>query len=137
VEYKNVLSTCVYCGTGCELYLQVIDGKIVGTLPAKGQHISNGQLCVKGWNVHGFVHHPDRLTTPLIRDQKGGELREATWDEALDRVISEFTRIRDERGADAMGFLCSAKASNETNYLFQKFVRAVMGTHNVDHCARL
>ena len=137
MEYKNVLSTCPYCGTGCELFLEVLNGKVVGTRPAKGHHISEGKLCIKGWNAHSFVHHPDRLKAPLMRDRKGDSLREVTWDEALDRVASEFKRIRDENGPDAMSFLCSAKLTNEANYLFQKFVRSVIGTHNVDHCARL
>jgi len=75
VEYKNVLTTCVYCGTGCGLYLEVLDGKVVGTIPAKNHPVNEGKLCIKGWNAHAFVHHPERLTTPLIRDKKGGELR--------------------------------------------------------------
>ena len=67
MEYKNVLTTCVYCGSGCTFYLQVLDGEIVGVLPDKTHPISQGRLCIKGWNVAGFVQHPDRLTTPLIR----------------------------------------------------------------------
>jgi predicted molibdopterin-dependent oxidoreductase YjgC len=137
VEYRNVLTTCVYCGCGCGLYLQVLDGKVVGSLPAKGHPISEGKLCIKGWNAHDFVHHPDRLTTPLIRDQKGCELREATWDEALHLVASRLSQIKAESGPDAIGFLASAKCTNEENYLLQKLARAVVGTNNVDHCARL
>jgi predicted molibdopterin-dependent oxidoreductase YjgC len=137
VEYKNVLTTCIYCGCGCGLYLQVLDGKIIGTLPAKGHPISEGKLCIKGWNAHDFVNHPDRLTVPLIRDEKGGELREATWDEALDLVARRFKEIAAEHGPDATGFLASAKCTNEENYLLQKLARGVVGTNNVDHCARL
>jgi predicted molibdopterin-dependent oxidoreductase YjgC len=137
VEYRNVLTTCVYCGCGCGLYLQVLDGKVVGSLPAKGHPISEGKLCIKGWNAHDFVHHPDRLTTPLIRDKKGCELREATWDEALGLVASRLSQIKAESGPDAIGFLASAKCTNEENYLLQKLARAVVGTNNVDHCARL
>jgi predicted molibdopterin-dependent oxidoreductase YjgC len=137
VEYRNVLTTCTYCGTGCGLYLEVLDGKIVGTLPAKGHPVSDGRLCIKGWNAHGFIYHPDRLTTPLIRDQKGGPLREASWDEALDLVASRLNQIKAQHGPDAISFLSSAKCTNEENYLLQKLARAVIGTNNIDHCARL
>jgi predicted molibdopterin-dependent oxidoreductase YjgC len=137
VEYKNVLTTCIYCGCGCGLHLQVLDGRVVGTLPAKGHPIGEGKLCIKGWNAHGFVHHPERLTTPLIRDEKGGPLREASWDEALDLVASRLSQIQAEDGPDAIGFLASAKCTNEDNYLLQKLARGLIGTNNVDHCARL
>jgi predicted molibdopterin-dependent oxidoreductase YjgC len=137
VEYRNVLTTCIYCGTGCGLYLEVLDGKVVGTQPVKGHPVSEGKLCVKGWNAHAFVHHPERLTAPLIRDEKGGEFREATWDEALDLVACRLNGIAAEHGPDAIGFLASAKCTNEENYLLQKLARGVIGTNNVDHCARL
>lgn len=137
MEYKNVLTTCIYCGCGCGLYLQVLDGRVVGTLPAKGHPISEGKLCIKGWNAHDFVHHPDRLETPLIRERKAGPLREASWDEALDLVAGRLNQIRAEHGPDAVGFLASAKCTNEENYLLQKLARGVIGTNNVDHCARL
>jgi predicted molibdopterin-dependent oxidoreductase YjgC len=137
VEYTNVLTTCIYCGCGCGLYFQVLDGKIVGTLPVKGHPISEGKLCIKGWNAHDFIYHPDRLTTPLIRDQKGGDLREASWDEALGLVALRLNQIQAEDGPDAIGFLASAKCTNEENYLLQKLARGVIGTTNIDHCARL
>jgi predicted molibdopterin-dependent oxidoreductase YjgC len=137
VEYRNVSTTCVYCGCGCGIYLQVLDGKLVGSLPVKGHPISEGKLCVKGWNAHDFVYHADRLTAPLIRDEKGGDLRAATWEEALDLVASRLNQVKIESGPDAIGFLASAKCTNEENYLLQKLARAVVGTNNVDHCARL
>ena len=135
MEYKNVLTTCIYCGAGCRLYLQVLDGEIVGVLPDKEHPISRGSLCIKGWNVGSFVNHPERLKTPLIR--KGNKLKEATWDEALALVAEKLGAIRDESGPDSVGFLTSAKCTNEENYLLQKFARAVIKTNNVDHCARL
>lgn len=135
MKYQNILTTCPYCGAGCALYIQVLDGEIVGILPVKEHPISRGQLCIKGWNAAGFVTHPDRLTTPLIRDGDG--FREATWDEALGVVAERLTAIRGESGPDAIGFLASAKCTNEENYLLQKFARAVIKTNNVDHCARL
>ena len=135
MEYRNVLTTCTYCGAGCGLYVQVLDGEIVGVLPAKEHAVSQGRLCIKGWNVTAFVNHPDRLTTPLIR--RGDRFEEASWDEALALVAGKFTRFRDESGPDSLGFLASAKCTNEENYLMQKLARAVIGTNNVDHCARL
>jgi predicted molibdopterin-dependent oxidoreductase YjgC len=137
VEYKNVQTTCVYCGCGCGINLEVLDAKVVGSQPVKGHPISEGKLCIKGWNAHDFVYHPERLTTPLIRDKKGEELREATWEEALDLVAGRLNEIKSESGPDAVGFLASAKCTNEENYLLQKLARSVVGTNNVDHCARL
>ncbi len=137
MEYRNVLTTCIYCGVGCGLYLQVLDGQVVGTWPAKGHPLNDGRLCVKGWYAHSFIHHPERLTTPLIRDQKGGPLRQASWEEALDRVAQRLMAIRETHGPDAIAFMASAKCTNEENYLLQKLARSIIGTHNVDHCARL
>jgi len=135
MEYKNVLSTCVYCGTGCGVYLQVLDGKIVGTLPVKGHPVSEGTLCIKGWNAHQFIYHPERLTKPLIK--RDGRFQEASWDEALGLVVEKFTSIKEQFGSNALATLASAKCTSEENYLIQKFTRAVLGTNNVDHCARL
>lgn len=143
MDYQNVRTTCIYCGCGCGVYLQVVDGKVVGTQPVKGHPVSEGKLCIKGWNAHDFVYHPDRLTTPLIRDgnrqssRRGGALREATWEEALDLVAGRLNQIKADHGPDAIGFLASAKCTNEENYLLQKLARGVVGTNNVDHCARL
>lgn len=134
MEYRNVPTICVYCGAGCGLYLEVLDGQVIGVYPDYSHPVSEGHLCAKGWNVAGFIHHADRLKTPLIR--KNGQLVEACWEEALGLIAENLRRIRDQHGPDALGFLCSAKSTNESNYVFQKFVRAVMGTHNVDHCAR-
>jgi len=117
------------------LYLQVLDGKVVGTLPVKGDPISEGALCIKGWNAHGFIHHRDRLTKPLIKEQ--GQFREASWDEACHLIADKFASFKEEFGPDSLAVLSSAKCTNEENYLLQKFTRAVLGTNNVDHCARL
>jgi len=92
-------------------------------------------LCIKGWNAHAFVNHPDRLTTPLIR--KNGKLVEATWEEALTWVAEKLGEIKTQSGPDSLAILTSAKCTNEENYLLQKFARAVIGTNNIDHCARL
>ena len=135
IEYKNVLTTCPYCGVGCGVYLQVLNGQMVGVLPAKDHPVAQGGLCIKGWNAHAFVQHEDRLKTPLIREN--GEFRQASWDEALNLVAEKLGAVKDKHSADAIGVLASAKCTNEENYLLQKFARAVISTNNVDHCARL
>jgi formate dehydrogenase alpha subunit len=135
VPYKNVLTTCPYCGVGCGVNLEVLDGQVVGVLPSRTHPVAQGGLCIKGWNAHAFIHHEDRLTTPLIRED--GSFREATWDEALLLVAQKLGEIKTSHGSDAVGVLASAKCTNEENYLLQKFTRAVIGTNNVDHCARL
>ncbi len=135
IEYENVLTTCPYCGTGCAIHLQVLDNTLVGVLPAKKHVISEGGMCIKGWNVHAFVNHPDRLKKPLIR--KNGKLEEASWDEALKLVADKLGEFKAKSGPDSVAFLSSAKCTNEENYLLQKLARAVIGTNNVDHCARL
>ena len=135
MEYQNILTTCIYCGAGCGIYLQVLDGEIVGVLPAREHPVSRGSLCIKGWNAASFVAHPERLKAPLIR--RGDDFEEATWDQALTLVAEKLAAIRGQSGPDSLGFLASAKCTNEENYLFQKFARAVIGTNNVDHCARL
>jgi predicted molibdopterin-dependent oxidoreductase YjgC len=135
MDYQNVLTTCVYCGAGCGLYLQVLDGEIVGVLPDKAHPIAQGKLCIKGWNVASFVNHPDRLKAPLIREGDG--FRQASWDEALSLVAEKLAATRDKSGPDSIGVFTSAKCTNEENYLLQKLTRAVLKTNNVDHCARL
>ena len=135
MEYNTVLTTCTYCGCGCNFYLEVLDGQIIGTIPSKTSPVNRGKLCVKGWNVHEFVQSPKRLTQPLLR--KNGGLKEVSWDEALDYTASRLKEIKEANGSDSIAFLASAKATNEENYLIQKFARAAAGTNNVDHCARL
>lgn len=134
-ETQVVESTCGYCGVGCTIGYRVRDGRIVSAEAPAGRGVNNGNLCGKGRYGWRFTHHPDRLTTPLIRHE--GELVEASWDEAIAFVAQKLGAIVAEHGADAVGGLASAKCTNEENYLFQKFMRAAVGTHNVDHCARL
>ena len=135
MSYESVLTTCPYCGCGCQFYLQVVNGNIVGVVPDKTHPIAEGALCIKGWNAHVFVQREDRLQKPLIKEN--GEFREATWDEALDLVAKKLGEIKEKHGPDAIATLCSAKCTNEENYLLQKLTRATIGTNNVDHCARL
>jgi len=129
---REVRSICPYCGTGCGLLVGVRGGRVVSTTGDRDNPVNRGQLCVKGrFGIADFIEHPDRLRTPLVR--KGGELKEATWDEALDLVAKKLAGMKGDRFAT----FASAKIANEDNYLLQKFTRAVMGTNNVDHCARL
>jgi len=133
-ELQQVRSTCPYCGVGCQIDIHVKDGRIVKVTGAEALP-NQGRLCIKGRFGWPFVHHPDRLKTPLIKEN--GEFREATWNEALDLVTRRFQEIKEKYGPEAMGGWCSARVTNEENYLMQKFMRAVIGTNHVDHCARL
>lgn len=132
---NSVLTTCPYCGTGCTFYLNVKDGEIVSVTPNKDNAVNEGILCLKGHFGFDFVHHRDRLTQPLIR--KDGKLTEATWEEAFNLVAKKLSEIKSKYGADSIAGFSSARCTNEENYLMQKFMRAVVGTNNVDHCARL
>jgi predicted molibdopterin-dependent oxidoreductase YjgC len=135
-QVEKVRTTCVYCGTGCQLDLNVVDGRIVKTTSDYLHGQPNfGSLCVKGRFGNDFVDHPDRLKRPLIREN--GEFREADWGEALNLVARRLGEIKETSGGDALGVLTSARCTNEENYLLQKFTRGVLGTNNVDHCARL
>lgn len=135
-ELRKVRSTCPYCGTGCQMELNVKDNEVIKVtsdyrIPGPNQ----GSLCVKGRFGMDFIHHPDRLRTPLIKEN--GRFREASWDEALGLVAKRFMEIRDRYGPDSLAGLSSARCTNEENYLVQKFFRAAIGTNNIDHCARL
>jgi formate dehydrogenase (NADP+) alpha subunit len=132
---NKISTTCPWCGCGCGLYLHVENNIITGVSPSRNHPVNHGTLCVKGWNCHEFVQHPDRLTTPLIKE--GAAFRRASWDEALQKTAAKFTEIKNTYGPDAIGILGSAKCTNEDNFVLMKFARAVIGTNNVDHCARL
>lgn len=135
MQLDMVLTTCPFCGTGCNFYLQVEEGKILDVLPSRNHPISQGKLCILGRNAHRFVQNPDRLTRPLVR--KDGEFKEVTWAEAYRTIAEGFTRIRERHRPDALAVLSSAKCTSEENYLIMKLTRAVLGTNNIDHCARL
>ncbi len=128
---------CPYCGVGCTIDLHVSQGRVQKVTPNWSRGVNRGALCVKGRFGHEFIHHPDRLTRPLLRDRATGEFHEVTWDEALDWFASRLAEVKQRAGPDALAVVSSAKATNEENYLVQKFARAVIGTNNVDHCARL
>jgi formate dehydrogenase alpha subunit len=132
---REVKTVCPYCGCGCGLVLGTRGGRIVRVRGDADNPVNRGSLCVKGRFGLDFVTAPDRLTAPLVR--RNGRLEPATWQEALDLVAARFTQIKNAHGADALAGFSSAKCTNEENYLFQKFMRAAVGTNNVDHCARL
>ncbi len=132
---RHVLTTCVYCGCGCGVYLREENGRVTGASPSRNHPVSRGNLCVKGWHLHDFIHSPNRLTSPLMR--KNGELVAVSWDEALDFTAQELTRIGVTTSQQGIGVLSSAKCTNEENFLLQKFTRAILKTNNIDHCARL
>ena len=130
-----IRTICPYCGTGCGLLMKVEDGRVIGTYPDMEHPVSRGTLCIKGWSAHEFIHHPDRLKTPLVRI--GDRFEEISWDEAIPLAAEKLKGIAGRYGGDAVGGLCSAKCTNEENYLFQKMIRMAFKTNNVDHCARL
>ncbi|MGA2380632.1 MAG: formate dehydrogenase subunit alpha [Spirochaetia bacterium] len=135
-EAKRVLSTCPYCGVGCQIELVVQDGRILRADGAEGLLPNDGRLCVKGRFGYDFVHAPDRLRLPLVRGEDGS-FHETSWDEALERAAAGLRGVKQRHGSDALAGYSSAKCTNEENYLFQKLVRVTFGTNNVDYCTRL
>jgi len=117
------------------MYLEVLDGEVIGVLPSMSHPINEGSLCIKGWNAHEFISSENRLKKPLLK--KKGDFSEVSWQEAIGHTAAELKRIHDQSGPDSLAVLTSAKCTNEENYLLMKFTRAVLGTISVDHCARL
>ncbi|MHB9075352.1 MAG: formate dehydrogenase subunit alpha [Desulfobaccales bacterium] len=135
-ETEKVRTTCPYCGVGCQQWLHVKDGKIVKVTGVEDGAPNKGRLCVKGRFGYDFIYSPERLTSPLIRDKKGGELREVSWDEALDLVAGKLKEIIAKHGPDATAGISCARSINEDSYQMQKLFRTAIGTNNIDHCAR-
>ncbi len=132
---KKVRTTCAFCGVGCQIYLYVKDNKVKLVTGVEDSPPNYGSLCVKGRFGFDFLNSPDRLKRPLIK--KDGEFKEVSWDEALDYVANRLEDIKRRYGPDSIGVFASARITNEENYVLQKFTRAVLGTNNIDHCARL
>jgi len=126
-----VKTICPYCGVGCGIQVKPDDMRF---MPWGEAPVNEGRICIKGGAATEVIEHEDRLTDPLIKED--GEFREATWDEAFDRIVSELERIHGDYGPDAMGFFGSSKTMNEENYLLQKMARRY-GTNNVDNCTRM
>ena len=134
-EVKKVQTTCNHCGGGCQIEFWARDNTLIRAYGVERENSENkGHLCVKGRFGFDYVNSPNRLTTPLIR--RNGKLEPAGWDEALDYVAENFKRIKEKYGSDAIGGIASAKTTNEDDYIFQKFMRAAIGTNNIDFCVR-
>ncbi len=135
VADKKVRTICTYCGVGCNLDVAVLNGKVKSIQAPYNAEVNQGHTCLKGRYAFSFYNHPDRLRTPLIR--RNGVLEPATWDEAYTFIAEKLTAIKQKHGADSIAGISSARCTNEENYLMQKFIRAVIGTNNIDCCARV
>ncbi len=143
---RSVSTTCGYCGVGCRFDIEVVDETISRVASTPEAAVNGMRLCVKGRYGYDFVHHPDRLRKPMVRSYllddsprpaARGDWVEVDWPTALELCAQRLAKIVRESGADATGVLASAKCSNEESYLMQKLARQLLGTHNIDHCARL
>ena len=159
-NFKEVDTVCPYCGCGCNITLHIWRNE-VRRVSSKEETLNEGWLCAKGRFGYGFIHSPDRLTKPLIRTAPKdisaftihqtnppslqpqafslhplASFKEVSWDEAFDYIANRLKQIKENYGPDAIAGLSSARCTSEENYLFQKFFRAVIGTNNIDHCAR-
>lgn len=133
-ETRKVRTTCPYCGVGCQINLHVKDNKIIRVTGVDGVPPNEGNLCLKGRFAYDFVNHTDRLKSPMIR--KNGELVHVTWNEALDYTSKRLSEIKKNYGPDSIAGISCARSTNENNFAMMKFMRAVIGTNNLDHCAR-
>lgn len=134
-ELKKVRTTCSYCGVGCQVTLHVKENQVVKITGVEDVGPNYGSLCVKGRFGYDFIHDPTRLKIPLIR--VNGKFQEVSWEKAFDFIAEKLNLVKQKFGPDVIGVLSSARITNEENYIAQKFARAVIGTNNVDHCARL
>lgn len=132
---RQVKTVCTYCGVGCNIDVKVQDDRVTAISGHESAEANHGHTCLKGRFAFEFAHHPDRLTSPMIR--RDGQLVPVSWDEAMDYIASRLCEIRDAHGPDAIAGISSARCTNEENYLMQKFMRSVIGTNNIDGCARV
>jgi len=132
---KKVRTVCTYCGVGCNLEVSVVNDKVKSIRAPYDAEVNQGHTCLKGRFAFSFYNHPDRIISPLIR--KNGVLTPASWDEAYDFIAKKLIEIKGKYGPDAIAGISSARCTNEENYLMQKFIRAVIGTNNIDCCARV
>jgi formate dehydrogenase major subunit len=132
---RTVRTTCTYCGVGCNLEVKVIDGIVRGIQAPVDSEVNRGHTCLKGRYAFEFYNHPDRLRTPLLK--RNGRFEEVSWEEAYRYTAAKFREIKEKHGPDALAGISSARCTNEENYLMQKFFRIVLGTNNIDGCARV
>ncbi|HEN47523.1 MAG TPA: formate dehydrogenase subunit alpha [Mizugakiibacter sp.] len=133
----SVVTTCAYCGVGCSFRAEMRGETLVRMVPNKEGHANHGHACVKGRFAIGYTHHPERITTPLIREKISDPWRVVGWDEAIARAAGEFKRLQNQYGKFSIGGITSSRCTNEETYLVQKLVRAGFGNNNVDNCARV
>ena len=133
-EAQKIRTTCPYCGVGCQLWLHVKEGKIISVTGVEDGAPNEGRLCVKGRFGYDWIYSEERLKTPLIKENGG--YREASWDEALDLVAAKFKEVIAKHGPDAIAGVSSSRSINEDSYQMQKLFRSVIGTNNIDNCAR-
>ena len=133
-EIKQVKTICGYCGTGCGLIVEVQDNQIMKIRGDKEATVNKGQTCVKGAFAYKYVHAENRLKYPLIR--KGGELVKTTWEEAFTFITEKLSTIKSQWGHNAISLFACARSTNESNYVTQKFMRAAIGSNNIDGCNR-
>ena len=134
---RAVTTTCAYCGVGCSFQAELRGDQVVRMVPNVEGKANEGHSCVKGRFAYGYAFHPDRITSPMIRDSIREPWREVSWDEAISHAAREFRRIQDAHGEDAIGGVTSSRCTNEETFLVQKLVRAAFGNNNVDTCARV
>ncbi len=134
-ELKKVRTTCGYCGTGCNFFLNVKGGKVIKVTSDLDAPVNQGNLCIKGRYGYEFIHSRDRITTPLIR--RGDRYMKASWEKAFDTIASNFRKLGRKYGTDSLGAFSSSRCTNEENFLLAKFVRTVFKNNNVDNCARV
>ena len=137
VPEHSVITTCAYCGVGCSFRAEMKGAEVVRMVPNKDGQANHGHSCVKGRFAFGYATHPDRITTPMIRNSIDEPWQEVSWEEAIGHAASEFKRIQEQYGRDAIGGITSSRCTNEETYLVQKLVRAGFGNNNVDTCARV
>ncbi len=135
-ETKRTRTVCPYCGVGCSVDILSREDRIVGVLPAMDGPANEGALCVKGQFAFDFVQHKDRLKTPWIRSADSGELEPASWDDALDFAAARLKRTVKKHGAGSVYGIASGRAPQEGAYLMQRFIRAGLGTNQIDNCSR-
>ncbi len=135
VGNETTRTVCTYCGVGCNLDVSTKDGSILGIQAPFDAEVNQGHTCLKGRYAFKFYNHPERLTSPMIK--RNGEFEKVSWDEAYDYIADKLNAIKEEHGADALSGISSSRCTNEENYLMQKFIRAVLGTNNIDGCARV
>ncbi len=133
-EEQKIRTTCPYCGVGCQQLLHVNNGRIIKVSGVEDAEPNKGRLCVKGRYGYDFIYSDERLKTPLIREN--GRFREASFDEAIRLVVRKFKQIIAESGPDAIAGVSCSRSINEDSYQMQKLFRAVIGTNNIDNCAR-